>query len=86
VITRAAPGIRQGKRCVASPKRRPRGARSCVRQLPAAKGTVGLCTAGRGTLQLPAAGLGKGAYTATLTAIDAAGNASAPVVVRFTVR
>lgn len=86
VVTRAAPGIRQGKRCMAAPKRRPRGAKSCIRQLPAAKGTVTLRTAGRGTLRLSVAGLGKGRYTAMLTAVDEAGNASPPVVVRFTVR
>ncbi len=85
VVTRAAPGIRNGERCVAVPKHRPRGARSCTRQLPAAEGTVALDTVGQGTLRLSAAGLGKGRYTATLTAIDAAGNASVPVVVRFTV-
>ena len=85
VVTRAAPGIRNGGRCVAVPKRRPRGAKSCTRQLPAANGTVALDTAGRGTLRLSAAGLGKGRYTATLTAVNAAGDASTPVVVRFTV-
>jgi subtilisin-like proprotein convertase family protein len=86
VVTRAAPGIRNGGRCVAVPKRQPRGAKSCTRQLPAAKGMVALRTAGPGTLRLSAAGLGKGRYTATLTAIDATGNASTPVVVPFTVR
>ena len=86
VLTRATPGIREGKRCVAPPRRRPRGVKPCTRKLPAAKGTVALPAAGRGTLRLSAAGLGKGRYTATLTAIDAAGNASAPVVVRFTVK
>jgi fungalysin metallopeptidase (M36)/proprotein convertase P-domain-containing protein len=85
-VTRAVPGIRNGGRCVAVPKRRLPGAKSCTRRLPAAQGTVALPTAGRGTLRLPAAGLGKGRYTATLTAVDAAGNASAPVIVRFTVR
>jgi hypothetical protein len=85
VVTRAAPGIRNGRRCIAVPKRRPRGAKSCTRQLPAAKGTIALQTPGRGTLQLPASGLGKGGYAATLIAVDAAGNASTPVVVRFTV-
>lgn len=86
VVTRAAAGIRDGGRCVAVSKRRPRGARSCTRQLPAAKGAVALHTAGRGTLRLSATGLGKGRYTATLTAVDATGNGSTPVVVRFTVR
>jgi subtilisin-like proprotein convertase family protein len=85
VVTGAAPGIRIRGRCGAAPKHRPRGAKSCTRQLPAVKGTVALPTAGPGKLRL-AAGLGKGRYTATLTAVDATGNASPPVVVRFTVR
>lgn len=85
-LTRAAAGIRDGGRCVAVPKHRPRGAKSCTRQLPAAKGTIALHAAGRGALQLSATGLGEGRYTATLTAVDAAGNASTPIVVRFTVR
>jgi subtilisin-like proprotein convertase family protein len=84
VVTRAAPGVRVRGRCVAASKRRTHGAK-CTRQLPATKGTVALHTAGPGTLQLSAAGLGKGRYTATLTAFDEAGNASAPVVVLFTV-
>ncbi|HYJ20585.1 MAG TPA: M36 family metallopeptidase [Solirubrobacterales bacterium] len=85
VLTRAAAGIRAGRRCVAPPWRRPRGAKPCERLLPATKGTVALST-GRGTLPLAAAGLARGRYVATLTAVDAGGNPSAPVVVRFTVR
>ena len=86
LLTRAAPGIRAGKRCLAPPRRRPAGAKPCTRQLSAAKGAVALSAVGRGTLALPGAGLVEGRYTATLTAVDAAGNRSAPVVVRFTVR
>jgi|GEM_PF-2420946 len=86
MVTRAALGIRHGKRCVAAPKRRPRGARSCIRQLPVAKGMVALHTAGKGTLRLSPADLGKGRYTVTLTAVDAAGNVSTPVLLRFTVK
>jgi hypothetical protein len=56
----------------------------CTRQLPAAKVTVALHAAGPGTLQLSAA-LGKGRYTATLTAVDETGNTSTPVAVLFTV-
>ncbi len=85
-LTRAAPGIRNGKRCLAPPRRHPRGAKACVRQLPAARASASLGTAGRGTLRLPGAGLAKGSYVATLTATDAAGNASPPVLVRFRVR
>lgn len=85
VLTRAAPGIRAGKRCAAPPRRRSPGAKPCTRQLPAAQATVAVPAAGRGTLKLPAA-LAKGRYTATLTAVDATGNASAPLLVRFTVK
>lgn len=85
VVTRAAPGVRVRGRCVAASKHRPHGVRSCTRQLSATKGTVALHAAGPGALQLSAAGLGKSSYTATLTAVDEAGNASAPVVVLFTV-
>ena len=82
VVTRAAPGIRKGARCVAAPKRKPRGSKSCTRQLNAARGVA---KAGATTLALPPKGLGKGVYTATLTAVDAAGNGSTATV-RFTVR
>jgi subtilisin-like proprotein convertase family protein len=86
VLTRAAPGVRAGKRCLAPPRRRPSGVKPCTRQLPATKGSVALPAAGPGTLPLSAAGLGAGKYLATLTAVDETGNTSAPVVVRFTVR
>ena len=82
VVTRAAPGITKGKRCVAVPKRKPKGAKSCTRQLNAVRGSA---KAGARTLALPAKGLGKGKYTATLTAADAAGNGST-VTVTFTIR
>ena len=56
------------------PKRKPKGAKSCTRQVNAARGSVTLTKAGSGTLVLPKKGLGKGRYTAVLTAVDAAGN------------
>ena len=77
----AAKGIRKGSRCVAVPKKKPKGARSCTRQVRAATGTA---ATGAGTLKI-AKTLGKGAYTATLTATDAAGN-RATATVRFTIR
>jgi len=47
---------------------------------------VRVARAGAASVKLPAAGLPKGRYTATVTARDAAGNRSKPLVVRFTVR
>ena len=69
VVTVAAKGIRKGsKRCVAVPKRKPKGAKNCTRQVNAARGSATLTKAGAGTLALPKKGLGKGRYTAVLTA------------------
>ena len=62
-------------------KRKPKGAKSCTRQVNAAGASA---KPGAKTLALPAKGLPKGKYTATLTATDAAGNKSTTVV-RFTV-
>ena len=61
------------------------GRQHCTRQVTAAKATVRLTRPGAGTLRLPARGLGKGRYTATLAAVDAAGNRSTATV-KFTVR
>jgi hypothetical protein len=82
VVTRAAPGIEKGRKCLAVPRRKPKGAKSCTRQLSAARGSA---KAGARTLALPSKGLGPGKYTATLTAVDAAGNRST-VTVTFTIR
>ena len=60
----------------------PRSAKSCTRQVNAARGSA---AAGAKTLALPAKGLGKGKYTATLTATDAAGNKTSAKV-SFTIR
>ncbi|MDW5595588.1 M36 family metallopeptidase [Conexibacter stalactiti] len=84
-VTRSAPGIRSGRRCVAVPRRRPRGATSCTRQVAAATARATLARAGAATLKLPGGGLAKGSYSATLTAVDAAGN-RATAVVRFSVK
>ena len=72
-------------KCVAVPKRKPKGTRPCTRQLAAAQGSATLTKPGAGTLALPAKGLGKGRYTAALTAADAAGNRSTATV-SFTIR
>ncbi|MDO8187848.1 M36 family metallopeptidase [Conexibacter sp. JD483] len=85
LVTSRAAGITRGKACVAVPRKRPRGARACTRTLTAARATV-RAAAGAVTLRLPGAGLPKGAYTLTLTAVDAAGNRSKPVTARVTVR
>jgi subtilisin-like proprotein convertase family protein len=82
VVTRAEKGIRKGKRCVAVPKRKPKGAKNCTRQVNAARGST---APGATTLALPKKGLGKGRYTAVLTAVDAAGNQSRATVT-FTIR
>jgi hypothetical protein len=47
-VTRAAPGIKKGAKCLAVPKRKPKGAKPCTRQLAAAQGTTTLTKAGRG--------------------------------------
>jgi len=82
VVTRATPGIKKGGKCVAVPKKKPKKAKACTRQVNAARGSV---AAGKTTLALPAKGLGKGKYTATLTATDAAGNKTTAKV-SFTIR
>ncbi len=84
-ITARTAGIKRGKSCVAVPKRRPRGAKPCTRTVTIARATV-RAAAGAGALRLPGAGLPKGSYTLTLTAVDAAGNRSRAVTARVTVR
>ena len=81
-VTRATPGIKKGSKCVAMPKKKPKKAKSCTRQVDAARGSAATDAK---TLTLPAKGLGKGKYTATLTATDAAGNMSTAKVA-FTIR
>ena len=85
VVTVAEKGIRKGKRCVAVPKRKPKGAKTCTRQVNAARGSATLTKAGAGKLALPKKGLGKGRYTAVLTAVDTTGN-QGRVTVTFTIR
>ena len=67
---------------MAVPKKKPKKAKACTRQVDAARGSV---AADKTTLALAAKGLGKGKYTATLTATDAAGNKSWAKV-SFTIR
>jgi subtilisin-like proprotein convertase family protein len=85
VVTVGAKGIRKGSKCVAVPRRKPKGAKNCTRQVNAARGSATLGKAGAGTLALPKKGLGKGRYTAVLTAVDGAGNQSRATVT-FTIR
>jgi subtilisin-like proprotein convertase family protein len=85
VVTVATKGIRKGSRCVAVPKKRPKGAKNCTRQVNAARGSATLTAAGDGKLALPKKGLRKGRYTAVLTATDSAGN-QGKVTVTFTIR
>jgi Fungalysin metallopeptidase (M36)/Proprotein convertase P-domain/Fungalysin/Thermolysin Propeptide Motif len=82
VVTRATPGIKKGSKCVPVPKKKPAKAKACTRQVKAATGSA---KPGAKTLALPAKGLGKGKYTATLTATDAAGNKTTAQV-SFTIR
>ena len=84
-VTVAAPGIRKRAACVAVPKRKPKRAKSCTRRVRAARAVTTVPKAGAATVALPRKGLGKGRYTATLTAVDAAGNRSSATVA-FTIR
>jgi subtilisin-like proprotein convertase family protein len=83
VMTRRARGGRSKGRCVA-----PRaGRRRCTRQLAAGSASRRFTPAGSRRLRFtPGKRLGKGVYTAKLTATDAAGNRSRTRTVRFTVR
>ena len=77
-LQRAVKGKRKGSRCVAG-----RGRPRCTRLVTA--GTVrGRLPAGAGALALGRR-LSKGSYRATVIAVDAAGNRSAPTTVTFTV-
>ena len=83
VLTRRARGGRSQGRCVAPRKGRPR----CTRQRAAGSASRAFKPAGSKRLRFtPAKRLGRGVYTAKLTATDAAGNRSKPKTVRFTVR
>jgi hypothetical protein len=83
VLTRAARGGRSKGRCLARRAGRPR----CTRQLAVGSASRAFRPAGGTRLRFtPAKRLGKGVYTAKLTATDAAGNRSQTKTVRFTVR
>ena len=83
VLTRRARGGRSKGRCVAPRTGRPR----CTRQLAAGSASRAFTPAGSTRLRFtPSKRLGKGVYTAKLTATDAAGNRSKTKTVRFTVR
>lgn len=86
-VSRALPGRKQGRRCVA-PGKAKRGAARCTRKLP--RGTL-RAAAGKGANKVPFSGkvggrkLAPGRYRATLTARDAGGNASEPRNAGFTI-
>ena len=83
VLTRASTGGRANGRCVAPRRGRPR----CTRQLAAGSASRALTPSGgrRLVFAFPKR-LGKGSYSARLTATAAAGNRSTARIVRFRVR
>jgi CSLREA domain-containing protein len=86
-IARARPGRKAGSRCV-KPTRRNRGKRRCTRWVTAGRfaaqgGTKS--TTKRFSGRIGRRSLRPGRHRATLTAIDAAGNASKPRLLRFRV-
>jgi len=84
-ITGKLPGHRRGKRCVSGGTR----GRRCT--IAVAPGTLIRAGRGGGAVNIPFSGriertrLRAGAYRATVTAIDAAGNRSRPVSIPFTI-
>lgn len=84
-LTLLAKGIRRGRACVRTPKRRPKRARSCVRRVPAGTQTVDIAIGGA-RLTLPRGALRAGRYEARATLTDAAGNTSRPARATFTVK
>ncbi len=86
-IALKAPGRRAGKRCVVPGKAKP-GAKKCIRLIT--KGTLSL-TGAAGANKIAFSGklrgkaLAPGAYGATLTARDVAGNASAAATAAFAI-
>lgn len=79
VLERRKIGRRSGKRCRAT-SRRNRGLPRCVRRISAGRLSS---TVGPDQRRLTLAKLPAGAYSATLVAVDAAGNTSAPMRLRF---
>jgi hypothetical protein len=82
-LTRAAPGIRSGAKCVKRPRRVPAKARRCTRRVAAGRASAQL-KAGTGRT-LSTARLATGSYRASIVATDAAGNTSNAVTVAFRV-
>jgi hypothetical protein len=89
-LTRSAPGVKKGKRCVAPPRKHRKGQKRCTRAIPAGSFSGTARKAGAGKLTLPAKLRGRklprGKYTLTLVATDAAGNRSKPARAGFTVK
>jgi hypothetical protein len=89
-LARKARGVKKGKRCVAPPRKRKRGQKSCSRSIAAGSFSGNATKAGAGKLTLPAKLRGRklaaGKYTLTLVATDAAGNRSKPVRASFSVK
>ena len=82
-LTRPAPGVKVGGRCVAPARR----GTACIRRKPTGGGkTQSFSRSGAGRLTLARSGLIKRRYTATLVATDRAGKRSAPRKVSFRVR
>ena len=85
VVTVAAKGIRKGSNVRRRAQAQAQGRQELHAPGQRARGTATLTKAGAGTLALPKKGLGKGRYTAMLTAVDTAGNQS-KATVTFTIR
>lgn len=86
-VTRSAPGVRKGRRCVAAPKRtRPTG-RRCTRTVTVTSAAVTVRRASASTtLRLGSSGLPRGSYRVSLVAIDGSGNRSVPHTLRLRIR
>ncbi len=82
-VARLTPGRRRAGRCVA-PALAPAAARPCTRLVPRPVVITARVAAGRVSIPLRRLGLRRGTYRVTVTAVDAAGNASPPA--RLTLR
>lgn len=86
-VTRTAPGVRKGKRCVARTKRTPKRARSCIRTVTVTTASTTVRSASTTvTLRLKAAGLPRGDYRVRLVAVDPSGNRSKASTLRLRIR
>ncbi len=84
-ITQLLDGRRRGKRCVA-PSRKTVKARHCTRRGRATTLQGVAATAGAGRASLGTGLLRKGRYEVAVTARDAAGNVSTPILRQLTVK